>query len=157
MLLPFLSLVLAAAPVETPAEAPKNAPPPRMIVVQADKDGRLYFEILTTTKVVSVAPYTIAGGGNPIASVGGFTTYAQEERPLYLDDDGVLVYGTDGKRIEAKNLPKITRPVPALLSTDGREVDPFYLAAARPGTLIVVVPALAQVPSQIVLPLGRIP
>ena len=62
---------------------------------------------------------------------------------IALDDPGITVYGSDGKKIDPKNLPKLTGPAPILVSADGKEVDPFYLGLAKQGTLIVVSPSLA--------------
>ena len=40
-----------------------------------------------------------------------------------------------------KQLPfKLENPTPVMLSSDGKNVDPFYLRLARPGTQVVVIP-----------------
>jgi hypothetical protein len=61
---------------------------------------------------------------------------------LMLDGKGVEVYGADGKKIDPKDVRKrVAKPVAALISADGKPVDPFYLRLAREGTLVIVVPA----------------
>jgi hypothetical protein len=62
-----------------------------------------------------------------------------------LDDKEVTVYDAGGKKIDPAKLPKLRGATPALLSADGKEVDPFYLRVAREGTLVIVAPQLASV------------
>jgi hypothetical protein len=57
-----------------------------------------------------------------------------------IDGEKVEIYGIDGKKISPEEVRKLARKtVPALLSADGKPVDPFYLRLAREGTLVIVV------------------
>ncbi len=69
---------------------------------------------------------------------------------LSLGAEGVQVYGTDGKKLDPKEVQKLAaKPVAALASTDGKPVDPFYLRLARAGTLVLVFPpSAADAPDQ---------
>jgi hypothetical protein len=146
MLIPILSLALAAPAPEPPAEAPKG-PAPRIMVLNADKDGRAYLEtsVMVTKFVPEVRTVTrVVGGQQVVQQVQvQVPVTTMEQKRLFLDEEGVIVYDADGKKIDAKNLPKQSGPAPALVSADGKEVDPFYLPLARKGTLIIVAPALA--------------
>ena len=146
MLAPILSLVLAAPAPEPPAAAPKG-PAPKVMVLNVDKDGRPYLEAtVTVTKFVTeTRSFAVLVNGQPQVRTQQVQVpvTTMEQRQVFLTDEGVTLYGPDGKKLEAKNLPKQAGPAPALVSADGKEVDPFYLPLARPGTLIVVAPALA--------------
>jgi hypothetical protein len=58
-----------------------------------------------------------------------------------LSGEGVEIYGVDGKKMGPEDVRKLARrTVPALVSADGKPVDPFYLRVAREGTPVIVVP-----------------
>jgi hypothetical protein len=57
----------------------------------------------------------------------------------------VRVFGTDGKRIDPKDLPNLLKKsTPVMVSADGNEIDPLYLRLVQPGTLVIVAPDLAD-------------
>lgn len=146
MLVPVLSLVLVAPAPEPPADSPKG-PPPRVVVLNADKDGRPYLEapVRVTRYVTETRQFVAVVNGQQQVQTQQVQVpvMTMEQKRLYLDDEGVTVYDPDGKKVEAKNLPKQSGPAPALVTSDGKEIDPFYLQLARRGTLIIVAPALA--------------
>ncbi|HVS38211.1 MAG TPA: hypothetical protein VMS17_21810 [Gemmataceae bacterium] len=142
MLVSILTLALAA-PAPEPPDAPKG-PAPKVMVLNVDKDGRPYLDgVVTMYKMVTETYTVLLATGKAEARTRQVNVPVTEQRRITLDADGVTVYGADGKKIDAKNLPKIAGPVPILVSTDGKEVDPFYLGLAKQGTLIVVSQALA--------------
>jgi hypothetical protein len=51
------------------------------------------------------------------------------------------VYGTDGKEVDRKRLSELLRkPILALCSVDGKQVDPLHLRLIKDQTLIFVGP-----------------
>jgi hypothetical protein len=144
MFLPILALALSAPAPEAPD--PPKGPAPKVMVLNVDKDGRGYLQAsVTVTKFVPETRTTIVNGQMKVVQVQVPVTVT-EQRQIALTDEGVTVFGPDGKKLDPKNLPKLTGAVAVLLSADGKEVDPFYLALARPGTLVIVAPGLASPP-----------
>jgi hypothetical protein len=145
MFLPILALALGA-PAPEPLELPKG-PAPKVFVLNVDKDSRGYLDVqVTITKYVTeTRTITMLVGGVPQVrnQQVQVPVTTMERRRVAVSDDGVAVYGPDGKKFDPKNLPKLAGPAPVLLSADGKDVDPFYLSLAKSGTLIVVAPSLA--------------
>jgi hypothetical protein len=53
----------------------------------------------------------------------------------------VEAFGTDGRRIERKQLlERLRKEAAVLVSADGRKVDPFHLQVVKEDTLVLVVP-----------------
>ena len=144
MLLPLLSLVLAApAPTEKPPEEPKG-PPPQILVLHVEKDGRPYLLEQVTRYVPEKRTVEVNVNGMTEKREQTVVVPVTETRRVFLDDKDVQVYGADGKKIDARDLPKQTQSVPVLVSADGMEVDPFYRKVLKDGALIVVAPILAK-------------
>ena len=142
MLLPILTLALAAPAPEPPPDAPKG-PAPVVMVLNVDKDGRPYLQTTVTTYKPVTETVTVLVNGQPQQQTRVVMVPVTENRRVFLDDPGVSVCGPDGKKIDPKNLPKLTGPAPALVSADGKDVDPFYLGLAKQGTLVIVAPSFA--------------
>jgi hypothetical protein len=119
-------------------------------MVSAGAEGTL--EILQTTqKSVPQQVTEQTQVGNRLVPVTKTVTVSipmQQIIRVSLDDKGVQVYGADGKKIDPKDVGKrIAKPVPALLSADGKPVDPFYLRLAREETLVLVIPTPEAAPA----------
>ena len=143
MFIPILGLSLAfAAPAPEPPDLPKG-PAPKVMVLNVDKDGRPYLQASVSTTKMVPETYTRVINGVAVTQVRQVPFTVTEQRQIFLDDEGVTVYGPDGKRLDPKKLSKQAGPAPVLVSADGKEVDPFYRLLARPGTLIIVSTALA--------------
>jgi hypothetical protein len=70
---------------------------------------------------------------------------AMREVRVPLQGPNVRVFGTDGKRIDPKDLPNLLKKsTPVMVSADGNEIDPLYLRLVQPGTLVIVAPDLAD-------------
>jgi hypothetical protein len=55
--------------------------------------------------------------------------------------EGIRAYRADGKRVDAKMLPKLlAKQRGVLMSADGKKVDPFYLQIMKADTLVFVLP-----------------
>jgi hypothetical protein len=144
-----LAILLPAAPAPAPKDTKPKGPPPQVVMISG---GSGMLEILQTqtvqksvpqqrTRQVQVGQQTRTVTETVMVSV---SFPVQQVIRVSLDDNGVQVYGADGKKIDPKDVGKrVAKPVAALLSADGKPVDPFYLRLAREGTLVFVVPAAA--------------
>jgi hypothetical protein len=113
------------------------------MVVTVGKDGRAFVERKVIRHVPTTRIVEVKSGDKVEKRQETVFVPVQEVTPVFLDDKGVTVYDSKGKRIDAKDLPKVvTRTMPVLVSADGKEIDKFFLSIVREGTLIVVAPAL---------------
>jgi hypothetical protein len=101
-------------------------------------NGTLFVRMLTTT-YFPVSSY-VEQDGKQVPR----TSYQVETKEglLRFDPDEVQAFGTDGKRLDRKAiLARLSKEeVPVLVSSDGREVDPFHLQLIKEGTVILVLP-----------------
>lgn len=136
-------LVVFVAPVR--AGDPPKALPPRVMVAEVDKDGRAFLPAYVTVYRQEKVTYKVVvnGRAEDREKIVKVPEIQQKQVKVHLDDAGVEVYGTDGKRVDVKGL-KFRGPVGVFVSSDGRPVDPYYLRVIRPGTLIVVSRALVE-------------
>jgi hypothetical protein len=115
-----------------------GSPPPRMAFAVMTGNGTLIVRMPTTT-YVPVTSYVEQDGKEvprttyQVETKEGLRRFAPEE---------VRAFGTDGKRLERKTLlARLSKEeVPVLVSSDGREVDPFHLQLIKEGTVILVLP-----------------
>lgn len=142
MLLTLLSFTLAAPAPEAVTDLAKS-PPPLVMVATADKEGRPYVRALTTRYVPTTRTVETNDGGKTQKRLETVVVPVTEEHRVYLDDKDAAVYDTDGKKIDPRDLPKLTGEVAVLVSADGKEFPPLYRKLAREGTLIIVHPQLA--------------
>jgi hypothetical protein len=138
-----MALLLPAAPVPAPKDTMPKGLPPQVVMISAVSEDAI--EILQTTQ--RQVPQQVTEQVNEGQRVVQVTRTVMVSVPvqqmikLPLDGKGAQVYGTDGKKIDPKDVRKrVTKSVAALLSTDGKPVDPFYLRLAREGTLVIVAP-----------------
>jgi len=144
-----LLAVAAALTLATPllagevGEQPKGVPP-KVMTASVEKDGRVFLlHLIAEVRPLKEKVKILVNGQEQEVER---TVYEQvmKQVKVYLDDKGVQVFGTDGKKIPAKEVAKgIKKPTAVLVSSDGKPVDPFYTRIAREGTLIVVAPSLA--------------
>jgi RNA polymerase sigma factor (sigma-70 family) len=67
--------------------------------------------------------------------------------------DEIRVYDTKGQSVDPRQLAKLLKgETPALVSQDGRPVDPLHLRLTKEGTLLFVLPGLAAPPAPPVAP-----
>jgi hypothetical protein len=144
-LLPLtLGASLAAFQVGDAEGGPPRTPPPVVMVAIADGQGQVYIERTVTRYVPETRTVTVKVGDRleQRAETVRVPVYVQSR--IALTGKGIQVYGSDGKRIDAKEIPRLLKKTSAVfVSADGRPVDPFYLRLVRQGGLIVVAPELA--------------
>ena len=105
-----LSLALAApAPAPEPPDLPKG-PAPNVMVLNADKDGRLYLQAVVSTTTITPETVTTVVNGSVVKQVRQVAENVTEQRRVFLDDDGVTVYGPDGKKLDPKKLSNKAAP-----------------------------------------------
>jgi hypothetical protein len=143
----FLTAALLALPAAalTAQDGPAKGPPPTILVAQVDESGRpfLVHVILETVPVQKKVQVLV----NNRVEERTVTVHVAESRTVRFDLDGdkARVFDAAGKRIAPKELRnRLKGPTAVLVSTDGKEVDSFYLRLARPETLVVVSPELAR-------------
>lgn len=145
-----LAILLPAAPAPAPKGYGDTGPkglPPRVVTVSATSDNSLQLRQVTHTLVTRTVHRQVQVGQQTqtVAETVEVPVPTQQIIRVSLDDKGVQVYGADGKKIDPKEVSKrVVKPVAALLSADGKPVDPFYLRLAREGTLVFVVPTAAS-------------
>ncbi|HEY7155166.1 MAG TPA: hypothetical protein VH575_14485 [Gemmataceae bacterium] len=143
-----LAILFPAAPAPAPKDTGPKGLPPRVVTVSAVSDNSLQFlqvtHVLTSQKVQVPEQVQTEQGVVQVTKAKTIEVPVPVQRitRVSLDDKGVQVYGADGKKIDPKEVRKrVAKPVAALLSADGKPVDPFYLRLAREGTLVFVIPA----------------
>jgi hypothetical protein len=126
-----------SAPRRGPRE-PKGrlptGPAPTQALVALGPAGRLTVWKATTAYRATSAP-------------GGAKGIVYEPTLAVLEEDydlkGVKVYDTRGEAVDLKRLPALLKgETPALVSADGRPVDPLHLRLVKEGTLVFVLPLL---------------
>jgi hypothetical protein len=131
----FIPLTLAA-PVPDRVELP-TTPPPVQVLAGMDKDGHVVL-------VGSVTEYKTFPRQREVAGkvvTENVTVPVVSYRTQLLATKDVQVFDTANKPVDAKKLPDLLKQrVPALVSADGKQVDPLHLRILKEGTLIFVVP-----------------
>jgi hypothetical protein len=172
-----IAFVAFASPTRTPAGPDEKSPwggpsgpPPQVTVVWLRKDGTpiIHYVQQRQVKLSELSGDDIRRPGEQrprpikLPTVNGLVL-VNEMVEAPLDGKTVRVFGVDGKEIDPKDVrARIKTPTAALLSWDGRPVDPFYLRLAKEGTLVLVgpravdqtAPAAAQPPDSILYPDG---
>jgi hypothetical protein len=152
-------LLLPAGPLAAgeKAKGPKG-PPPQIRVVELDPGGRpllLYYEM---SYVPQLQEYTVNVGNRVEKRQRTVMVPVLRQVKVKLDAEGVRIRTVGGKRVEPRNLDAYVKgTTPVLVSSDGKDVDPFYLRLLRPDGLIVIAPELAappRVPAAPALPGG---
>jgi RNA polymerase sigma factor (sigma-70 family) len=118
-----------------------DGPAPVQALVALDKEGRLTI----LRKVMAYRPRTHTATGQPLT----FTTYEPtsvlQETVQALKE--VKVYDTQGKLVDHGKVAEHLRgETPALVSADGKPVDPLHLRLLKEGTLVFVLPVSPAVP-----------
>jgi hypothetical protein len=119
-------------------------PPPVTGLAVIDEQGRLRLsEVAAVMLPVEESVQRDAHGGADFVTRYAAVTQITES---LLDHAATPVYGTDGKRIDAKKLPELLRKeIAVLIAKDGKMVDPFYLRLIKEGSLIVAPPVAPSV------------
>jgi hypothetical protein len=137
-------MALPAAAV-TAQNGPAKGSPPKVMVAQVDENGRPFLLHTVVEMVpVSVKVLVQVNNRNEERTVTELRQVQRVAR-FELDKGKTRFFDATGKAIGPKELGKrLKRATAVLVSTDGREVDPFYLRLARPDTVVVVSPEFAQ-------------
>ena len=150
MNLTLLTLALALPAAPAPKVERPEGPAPRVVMISRGTEGQVTVlqseqTMVPVQKVVTVA--TADGRTRQVTVTVMVPTHRQVMRRVALEN--MRIYGHDGKKIDSKEVKKfLTRPMPALLSADGKPVDRFYLRLASKGTLVLVIPPLAGNPGE---------
>lgn len=135
------ALLFSAAPLPERFEGPR-AVAPQVVVLLLLPDGtpvihqhRHRLDPVEKTEEVQEGMNVLKR--KSIVMVG---TYWHEE--FIVDGTNLQVFELNGKRLEPTELRgRIKVPTPALLATDGVQVDRFFLRMAKEGTLVLVCPS----------------
>ncbi len=147
MFAPFslaLALMTPGAPI--PKDITPAGPPPYILNLKSDSDGKTRFQVLRTEKV-KVSVVTFANGPNgqlvPVTTEREQTVmkYARVELAELKD---LKVYSTDGKEVDIKDAAKkLAETSMAIASVNGQKVDSAFLKLFKDDVLILVSPDLA--------------
>jgi len=117
-----------------------SAPAPRLSAGHSDGENLFLVDIVTVFVPFQVK--VMVKNGDTIRE-----RVVTEYRPVFKMRTSryalreVKAYGTDGRLIDARNLPeRLAKQIPVLVSADGRPADPLYLQAIKDNTLILVLP-----------------
>jgi len=141
----LLAALLVVLPSQEGPRVPDAAPPLVAVASFGTRDdGRPYLEIVATAytldqrKANAEEKKREKGDAKVLKAV-------QVVRRYLLEEGAMTVYDTDGKKVALKDLAdRLAKPSVVLISADGKEVDPFHLRVARPGTLVIVSQAMAD-------------
>jgi hypothetical protein len=140
-----LAAVLATAsdrPDGRPPKAPAG-PPPALVFAKLDRDGALVVqESVPVPVVVPVERQVHVTRGDKVFTEK-VTTYVQTFRTEQRSSTWkrFQAFGADGKGIGAKALAQRYKEwAPALLSRDGKPVDPYYRQFLKDGIPVLVTP-----------------
>jgi len=121
----------------TAGDQPKG-PPPRVMKAEIDKQGQAYLPMTVHSIRQEARTYTVEVNGRKEQRVQMVMIPVVEQFMVGLNDPGVEVYDTNGKRLDINN-KRFAGPMAVLVSADANRVDPFFLRLVREGTLVVVV------------------
>jgi hypothetical protein len=141
-------LLLPAGPLAAgeKAKGPKG-PPPQIMVVELDAGGRPLLVHRVMSFIPQVQEYTVNVGNRVEKRQRTVMVPVLRQVKVKLAAEGVRIVTAGGKRIEPRNLDAVLkRMTPVLVSSDGKDVDPFYLRLLRADALIVIAPELATQP-----------
>jgi hypothetical protein len=156
----LLSFAFAALLTTSAAQAqPTRAPAPVIMIAEVDQDGGPYIEIWALRQVPETRTVAVKVGDRVVNRTETVLVPVYEKRRVALDAKDVQVFGSDGKRIKAKDVRALLKKSTAVfVSADGKEVDPLYLRLVREGGLVVVAQALVGVaPPPVVPPQRKLP
>jgi hypothetical protein len=141
----FLAVPVGAAAGGERGAAPKG-PPPQVMILHVERDGTQYIQQMMMAAEPRQEAYKVKVGNRE--EVRTRTVYVQIPKWIRvgLTDKQVEVFDATGKRLVGADIPKFLKPVPVLVSADGKPVDPLYLRLVRPDTLVVVTPHLVAQP-----------
>jgi hypothetical protein len=140
MLVLSAALALPAYPPPPKTESKPLGPPPRVLLLTSDNDGKVRIQAyIPETRKVTVTRVT-----------NGNRETIQEDRTYHLvknvtpeELEKLTVFTADGKELNrATYLEKLTANAVVVVSADGQKVDPTYLKAFKDDTLVMVSPQL---------------
>jgi hypothetical protein len=138
-------LVNGADPADPVVKLPTGSAP-TMMVLQA-KDKMLVRE--STLKQLERVPVTekVTVAGKEVERTVYKTIEKERKFSTTYPIDGTTFQTANGKKLEKEEaLKKLATPTLVVVSSDGKPVDEGFLAALRPGTLVVVMPTMATGP-----------
>jgi hypothetical protein len=134
----LLSALVFAAPLPEKDEGPKG-PPPQVILLSQRSNGAPVVHLTVLRQVPVTRIVTVQEGNKLVQRPETSMATVSETVALPVDNKDLQVFGIDGKKIDPKDVRSLIKgPTPALLSADGKPVDPFYLRLAKEGTLVFV-------------------
>jgi hypothetical protein len=111
-----------------------TGPAPVQALVKLDRQGRLRVWQHVT---VYEPPPAADAGRQQVTTYRAISTVMATVHAL----EEIRVFDTAGKAVDPKELPRLLKgETPALISADGRPVDPLHLRLTRTGTLLFVLP-----------------
>jgi hypothetical protein len=140
-----------AAPVPDVVPLPTTSPPVQCLV-SLEGEGR----IVLVNSVIEYRKETLTREvGGKLVSENVLVPVVTFRTQKYALKD-VQVFDTQGKPVDEKKLPELLRErTPALVSADGKKVDPLHLRIVKDGTLVLVVPGWQSRPVRDTLPPER--
>jgi len=144
----FTSLILVAAmsAAPVPKEAGPPGPPPRVLDLSADPDGKVRVQVYRseTIKVPAQGLNRPPNALPPQAVPPPIERTVRRSLSVELTDvKDLTIYTADGKEADKALLKKLaTDGGVVIVSADGKKVDPKYLKLFRDDVLILVSPEL---------------
>jgi hypothetical protein len=132
-------LVSSADPADPVVKLPTGSAP-TMMVLQA-KDKTLVRE--STVQVAEAVPVTekVTVAGKEVERTVYRTVLKEKKVTTAYPIDGAAFQTANGKKLEKEEaLKKLATPTLVVVSSDGKPVDEGFLAALKPGTLVVTMP-----------------
>ena len=146
MLAPFaLTLALLAPSAPIPKDMAPAGPPPYLLDLKSEADGKVRFTVVRTEKVkVTVMTLQLAPNGQQVAvPVEREQTVTKHVRIELAELKDLKVYTPEGKEVDAKEAAKkLGESGMAIASVNGQKVDSAFLKMFKDDVLILVSPDL---------------
>lgn len=149
----FTSLILAAAvsAAPVPKDAGPPGPPPRVLDLAADPDGKVRVQVYRTETIkVPIQGINNPANANPPPQQIREQTIRRSMRVELSEVKELTLFTADGKEADKAVLKKLaTEGGVVVVSTDGKKVDPKYLKLFRDDVLILAAPELTATTSTV--------
>ncbi|NBO92564.1 MAG: hypothetical protein EBV06_09700, partial [Planctomycetia bacterium] len=133
----LVAFILAVSSDADPAVKMPTGISPTLVVVQAKGTNLVSEQMVTATKSVPVTEEMVVDGKTVKRTTIKRITEQRKVSNSY-STDGATFQTAGGRKLEKEEaLKKLTSPTLVVMSGDGQPVDEGFLAAFKPGTLVV--------------------
>ena len=146
MLTLTLCTLMVAAPV--PKEATPPGPPPRLVELKADADGKIRVQaVREVSRTVNRTTVTVENGKQVVKTTPTEVKSMMMTRVELSDIKDLGIWTADGKEADkAVAMKKLLEGGLVVVSNDGKKVDPKYLKLFRDDVLVLASPELLERP-----------